>query len=478
MDHILNNLQLQLANYISKYYKLDNMQYQLLVNSMTYFTSKYNNITTNDLNLPVLYNYINYTPMIILISIILLSYLSYRYYTYIYNDYTVISIIQNVAVIDIINTYMSLNPDVFKTDNVSYILDNKYLNNYKIYTDKIYFNDHVMKQSGYIVYTKCATMQKDTFIYSVDISLYISKKNTKNYLKQMETYVLDHKKNTDMINITFTKLLKTCISSTSIYNGTLVDFNNENNELYKSYFSKNKYLIDNFINNINPYNNIILYGPSGVGKSKIIYLCARMAKCNLLSIDLSLYINKKTELFLIFNGGGVDYTNPQTHTRNFNPKYSYTGFSNSKIIIVLEEIDYAIDLIINNTLEIQNKENKKSILTEKEDTLHLSDLLELFQSIIPMNNRYIFATTNNIDKIKNIIPALFRPGRMTPIYHTYMEWNDLNDICKYYYNEELTLCPVNIKIPTSQIIEDIKLYKLSNKSFTEFETHLSKILSN
>ena len=86
--------------------------------------------------------------------------------------------------------------------------------------------------------------------------------------------------------------------------------------------------------------------------------------------------------------------------------------------------------------------------------------------------------TLHVDKIKNIIPALFRPGRMTPIYHTYIEWPDLNNICKYYYNEQLTIPQINVKIPTSQIIEDIKCYKSSNKSFTEFEIHLNKILNN
>lgn len=47
----------------------------------------------------------------------------------------------------------------------------------------------------------------------------------------------------------------------------------------------------------------------------------------------------------------------------------------------------------------------------------------------------------------------------------------------YYYNQCTTLSPVEIKIPTSQIIETIKFYKENNKSFKEFEDKLLSILN-
>jgi hypothetical protein len=324
-------------------------------------------------------------------------------------------------------------------------------------------------------------MEKE-ILYFNDIKLYINKTNTnaKSYLDQMSDYINEYNTNEGIIELTFTKLLKTCVLRTNLFKGKLVDLNAENIELYNSYFHKNKHIINDFMNNKTAYNNIILYGPGGTGKSKLIYVCARLFKCNVLSIDLSLYINNKTDLFLIFAGCRIDYNVPNNRYSDYK-KYVYGGFADEKIIIVLEEIDYAIDLIIKHensmTTETNTLDKKTDIIDDKSDTLHLSDLLELFQSIVPYSNRHIFATTNNLDKVKDIIPPLFRAGRLTPICHTFIEWNELIQICNYYYNEMLTLEPVNINIPTSQIIEDITQFKLSNKTFKEFEKHLDIILA-
>jgi hypothetical protein len=89
----------------------------------------------------------------------------------------------------------------------------------------------------------------------------------------------------------------------------------------------------------------------------------------------------------------------------------------------------------------------------KSDVLRLRDLLELFQGPVPVRDRIIVATTNNFEQIKSIIPPLFRPGRLTPIKFTYLDWDSLQELCQYYFNNQLNMAPFSITIPTSQITE-------------------------
>ena len=118
----------------------------------------------------------------------------------------------------------------------------------------------------------------------------------------------------------------------------------------------------------------------------------------------------------------------------------------------------------------------EKMIEEEEDRLEISDLLELFQGAVPLPNRIIIATTNNLSKINNLIPALLRPGRLTPILIDYITWKILNEITVHHYNQMMTCEPFNINIPTSQILEDITLYKQQNKSFQEFQDHLLSLI--
>jgi len=481
MDLIINNIQLQFMNYVSTNFKLNNLQYQLVANGLGYVIDKCKTfISLTKLSILDLYNNIHIIMLLILSNIILL--LIYKFYYYYYHNYQIIKISNNDKYKDILHQYMSLNKEIFKTTAVDFLLDNKYIEDKCIYSGKVYFNDTNFNQSGFL-HCKTHTLKLEKeILYFNDIILHINKSNytndCKNYLEQISDYIKEYNLNVGVIEIEFIKLLKTCVLRTHLFKGKLVDLKNENIELYDSYFHKNKSIINDLINNTTSYNNIILYGPGGTGKSKFIYLCARLLQCNVLSIDLSLYINNKTDLFTIFAGCRLDYDMPKHKCFSYK-KYMYSGFDDKKVIIVLEELDYAIDAILENENSLKNENSSKSDKTttsniDKSDMLHLSDLLELFQSIVPYSNRYIFATTNNLDKVKDIIPPLFRPGRLTPISHTYIEWKELNEICQYYYNEITTLEPVNILIPTSQIIEEITQFKLNNKTFLEFEMHLKK----
>jgi SpoVK/Ycf46/Vps4 family AAA+-type ATPase len=91
--------------------------------------------------------------------------------------------------------------------------------------------------------------------------------------------------------------------------------------------------------------------------------------------------------------------------------------------------------------------------------LTIKDLLEIFQGVVDVDGRLIFAMTNHYDKIKKECPALFRPGRLTPVYFGYIGQETLLDIIKYYFKKSdptktgLDALPSEFQIPTSEIIE-------------------------
>ena len=274
-------------------------------------------------------------------------------------------------------------------------------------------------------------------------------------------------------------------------------------------------------------------------------------KLNILSVDLSLYLNKKKELYNIFHQ--QEFTLP-------NDTIKQSGLNN--VIIVLEEFDSTIEKLLDienifkyksiltrNYLDLKNKEikEKASAFEFKDDNdeipvvknikpamtyedqleqdllsegidiknnqvmdkarmdvlsarsrdnemhaisselnsiikdmdadntsniLRLSDLLELFQSPVPIADRLIIATTNHYEKIKNSLPALFRAGRLSSIEFKYLDWTSLNQLTQYYFMKPMTIQEFTIKIPTSQVIELAIKYQLSKKDFSLFENEL------
>jgi hypothetical protein len=101
---------------------------------------------------------------------------------------------------------------------------------------------------------------------------------------------------------------------------------------------------------------------------------------------------------------------------------------------------------------------------------------DTLQSIL---DERVFAEYKNLkkmDEIKEICPALFRTGRLTPIYFGYFENEILQEISKYYYQQELDL-PDNIisTISPADILDFITKHKLGpNNKFNEFQKFITK----
>ncbi len=114
-----------------------------------------------------------------------------------------------------------------------------------------------------------------------------------------------------------------------------------------------------------------------------------------------------------------------------------------------------ISAINNEILRITNA----NIDPTQQNLLYLGDLLELFQGPIHITDRIIIATTNNFEVIEKALPMLVRPGRLTPLKFTYLDWDMFCRLVQYYLHDMPDIEEFKITIPTSQIIELIIKHK-------------------
>jgi hypothetical protein len=246
----------------------------------------------------------------------------------------------------------------------------------------------------------------------------------------------------------------------------------------KSYFSDKTEYVWNYVKQVHdhpeeftklgqsPRVNMIFYGPPGTGKSSLAYRLAMATNRNIVLIDICNFINKKQELFDTF--------------------HKPMGKKPCESIILLEEFDIAVSFLL-------QKEGEKSVpyvcKDEKEETkkdftldvadkkLQIADLLELLQGPVPIDGSIVLATTNKLAEMKAICPALFRAGRLTPIEIGNISWFHLQEMTQYYFGKSLQLEPVNISIPTSEIIELANACKLFEEGgFDTFSVKLAELL--
>ena len=137
---------------------------------------------------------------------------------------------------------------------------------------------------------------------------------------------------------------------------------------------------------------------------------------------------------------------------------------------------------------IKNVKYEKYFTSEKEDgvngpdELMLDDLLEIIQGPVPKNGSIIIATTNKYEEIKELCPALFRPGRLTPVLFDYADKYTVNEMCKHFYNKELKekIDIYKYKISPSQLIQFVTESKIANDSdpYEYFINQIKKITIN
>lgn len=219
--------------------------------------------------------------------------------------------------------------------------------------------------------------------------------------------------------------------------------------LIKRLISKNPDISDR--NSIkNNRCNILLYGPSGTGKSMIITEVAKYTKRFVLCFDLKILSRK------------------QLYVNSHIPLLR--GFSRlpKEFIIVLENLDLIIEEISKNERsgrcsDISTLEISELSAAPNEDPVKITDLIELLNSNIYPSDRIVIATTRNIEKIPESVLKY-----LELIHINYVSGETFRNILSKEFpdiheSEYITL-PKDHSIPTSKIMEFIR----TSDDYTEF----------
>ncbi len=171
----------------------------------------------------------------------------------------------------------------------------------------------------------------------------------------------------------------------------------------------------------------LFYGPPGCGKTSHVIALANYTKRHIIEIPLSrVKTNEEIEQILS------------------QDKINGIEIKNSEIILLFDEID---QLNFNDLKTAMNmpmtfmtgpmensdspsKKNKKS-----DDKINLGCLLSRLDGVGNYNGLIIIATTNHIEKLPD---ALYRDGRLTPVYFDYCNRKDIVNIIEHNYSIKLS----------------------------------------
>lgn len=256
------------------------------------------------------------------------------------------------------------------------------------------------------------------------------------------------------------------------------DLNDEKNKNYETFdciYHEHK---DSIIKSIDRLNNLeyykkfglkrkkgyLFYGHSGCGKTSTTMAIANYCKRHIIEIPLiRVATNLEMEKILNLNSiNGVE-------------------FKKDEVLYLFDEIDMAGKCIekrnininkdtkdTNNTNDTNDNKNEddltgnnllyKLLTTEKSNDPHqlnLGTLLSRLDGIGNYSGLIFIATTNCKEKLD---PALFRHGRLEPLYFTYCRKIDLKNIIEHFFGNKLT----------DQQIEKLPEKKLSPASLIKY----------
>jgi nucleoside-triphosphatase THEP1 len=463
-----------------------------------------------------------------------------------------------------VNKFINLHPEFFDTHVNQRIIKFTEDEYYPIYNSRVCFDDKIHNVDGYIT-TSFSSLKdsnnQEIKDYKMILHIYKFASDKKCYVKQINDYINYQTKHGNQVKLTYYKVLAKSIVSHAFYEESLDKWYADTKLLKDTFFSPHKEYLFSIMEQklagntmyANSWNNLLLYGKPGVGKSTFIYRIATLLRLSIISVDLSLYIDKKKELYALFHG--QEFALPGSDTKQNTSK---------NCVIVLEEFDNCVEkllelenihkykkLLVKEQIarrqgslqkEIKNVSKNISKIADKEtfhktdqplttdfqrnfrnfaqqslafsddeendpldnsnntaknitkaavdldkiirttneenmsDVLRLSDLLELMQGPVPIKDRIIIATTNHLDHIIDALPALCRPGRLTPLEFCYLDWNSLNELCRFYFQQEISGDPFPITIPTSQVVELAVKHVTTKGSFDDFKNELVSIV--
>lgn len=195
--------------------------------------------------------------------------------------------------------------------------------------------------------------------------------------------------------------------------------------------------------------NGILYGSPGLGKSYCASVISYVFKRDLVSVDLRCLTKRQT--YAIFNG---DISIKKSQATSASCRLS----KSQRNVYVIEEFDNTIRYLLERETKVCEEVVDGKIITKPPDPelLKVSDLLEILQGVIIRPRSIIVATTNDLDYIRDTLPALVRFGRLTPYRMEYINNDVYHDIIQRYFPDidisHYHMLPTSHNIPTAEIV--------------------------
>lgn len=391
----------------------------------------------------------------------------------------------------IIMKYIEMNPDFFEKQNLEIGNDQK-KSTFTIYFpeigNKTMMNDTRFNMNGFLYFGMDMEDTKEEKKRYPYIRIYGEKNGIfpKDYYEHIEKYVEDKLNNSYLEFVYFAKITPNDKSTststyTNIYEGSKADRKDRYNKFMLSYFNPMRDVIWNKVYRVHykPEEftdigqiascNFLFYGPPGTGKSTLSYRLAISLGRHLISLNILDFIEDKNGLYKML----------------MKPVIGHVEYNPSKCIFLLDEFDNTVrflknketSYIIKNKNDVTKENSVEIPLNPKHSDIRLCDLLELFQGAVPIKGMILIATTNHYDYIKNTLESLVRPGRLTPIYISYLDWKSLQELSTYYFGNKLTIPKMKITCPTSSIIELAIECRNKKNPFNCFQNELLKLVS-
>lgn len=211
----------------------------------------------------------------------------------------------------------------------------------------------------------------------------------------------------------------------------------------------------------------LFHGEPGNGKTASVMAIANEDNRHIMQISLKL-INKAADLRTILNLtqiGDISFTKDQII-------YLFDEIKFEKNYIHSEEMDM-LSLFIPKILEKEKEQEKeqekkqekdkqekdKKEKDKKETQLDMGEVLSMFDGIGSHDGSIIIATTNNKEDLHE---ALYRDMRLTPMYFTYINNNNLEKMAKDYYIGESIVSSEEWKWPFTSEPQKLSCAKARN----------------
>ena len=210
----------------------------------------------------------------------------------------------------------------------------------------------------------------------------------------------------------------------------------------------------------------------GTGKSSLAYRLAVSLGRHLIAIDLKSILQHCEK--------------HQVHGLLFNPFLNGIPVELKEVIILIEEIDTAVEYLLERK-HFANRTHEEKIIvvgegkhmnpTNPRNRVDLEDLLDILQGPFQAPGSILIATTNKYESMVKLCPALFRPGRLSPIKIDYMDWQSLQAFSEHCFGECIDIaCVPDTSLISSEIIEHAQIC-LVDGGFSRFQLFIKNKLN-